>query len=280
MDIAFLGLGRMGRELVPHLIDAGHRVTVWNRSPEAAETIGRRGARVARTAADAVAEVDAVVSVLFGPEAVRETITEARLPWRPGTLWIDVTTVSPADATEFAERASAAGIRYVAAPVVGSLAPARAGTLAVLVGGEHAAARDAKRIVGLWADQEKLRTFDTPAAATAAKLVANLALAVSMETLSEALRLGRAAGLSDDDVLATLSLTAIAPLAAQKGALVTAGDFDDAQFTAEALAKDARLMLATSDVPLPAVALVAAELQRAIEAGHGDKDFSVIARDR
>lgn len=280
MDIAFLGLGRMGRELVPHLIDAGHRVTVWNRSPEAAETIGRRGARVARTATDAVAEVDAVVSVLFGPEAVRETITEAGLPWRPDTLWIDVTTVSPADATEFAEWASAAGIRYVAAPVVGSLAPARAGTLAVLVGGEHAAARDAKRIVGLWADQEKLRTFDTPAAATAAKLVANLALAVSMETLSEALRLGRAAGLSDDDVLATLSLTAIAPLAAQKGALVTAGDFDDAQFTAEALAKDARLMLATSDVPLPAVALVAAELQRAIEAGHGDKDFSVIARDR
>ncbi|MBN9629137.1 MAG: NAD(P)-dependent oxidoreductase [Actinobacteria bacterium] len=280
MDIAFLGLGRMGRELVPHLIDAGHRVTVWNRSPEAAETIGRRGARVARTAADAVAEVDAVVSVLFGPEAVRETITEARLPWRPGTLWIDVTTVSPADATEFAERASAAGIRYVAAPVVGSLAPARAGTLAVLVGGEHAAARDAKRIVGLWADQEKLRTFDTPAAATAAKLVANLALAVSMETLSEALRLGRAAGLSDDDVLATLSLTAVAPLAAQKGALVTAGDFHEAQFTAEALAKDARLMLATSDLPLPAVALVAAELQRAIEAGHGDKDFSVIARDR
>ncbi len=86
----------MGRELVPHLIDAGRRVTVWNRSPEAAETIG---AHVAATAAEAVAEADAVVSVLFGPEAVRETITEAALPWRPGMLWIDVTTVSPADAT-------------------------------------------------------------------------------------------------------------------------------------------------------------------------------------
>ncbi|WP_426623693.1 NAD(P)-dependent oxidoreductase [Leifsonia sp. McL0607] len=280
MDIAFLGLGRMGRELVPHLIDAGHRVTVWNRSPEAAETIGRRGARVAASAAEAVTQADAVVSVLFGPEAVRETITEAGLPWRPGTLWIDVTTVSPADATEFAERAADAGIRYVASPVVGSLAPARAGALAVLVGGEHDAARDAKRIVTLWADQDKLRTFDSPAAASGAKLVANLALAVSMETLSEALRLGRAAGLSDDDVLSTLSLTAIAPLAAQKGALVTAGEYDDAQFTAEALAKDTRLMLATADVPLPAVALVAAELQRAIDAGQGDKDFSVIARDR
>lgn len=280
MDIAFLGLGRMGRELVPHLIDAGHRVTVWNRSPEPAETIGRRGARVAGSAAEAVSDADAVVSVLFGPEAVRETITDAGLPWRPGTLWIDVTTVSPADAAEFAESAASAGIRYVASPVVGSLAPARAGALAVLVGGEHDAVRDAKRIVTLWADQEKLRSFDSPGAATAAKLVANLALAISMEALSEALRLGRAAGLSDDDVLATLSLTAIAPLAGQKGALVTAGDYDDAQFTADALAKDARLMLATADVPLPAVALVAAELQRAIDAGQGEKDFSVIARDR
>lgn len=211
---------------------------------------------------------------------MRETLLDAELPWRPRTLWIDVTTVSPDDAAGFADRAADLGIRYVASPVVGSLAPAREGALAVLVGGEHDAVRDAKRIVGLWADQEKLRTFDSPAAAAGAKLVANLALAIAMEGLSEALRLGRAAGLSDDDVLATLSLTAIAPLAAMKGPLVTAGDYDDAQFTADALAKDARLMLATADVPLPAVALVAAELQRAIDAGQGGKDFSVIARDR
>lgn len=280
MDIAFLGLGRMGRELVPHLIDAGHRVTVWNRSPGPAETIGRRGARVAETAAEAVADADAVVSVLFGPDAVRETILDAALPWRPGALWIDVTTVSPADASEFADRAAALGIRYAAAPVVGSLGPARAGALAVLVGADPDTARDAKRIVALWADPEKLKTFDTPAAAATAKLVANLVLAISMEALSEALRLGRAAGLTDDEVLETLSLTAIAPLAAAKGPLVAAGEFDDAQFTADALGKDTRLMLATADAPLPAVALVAAELQRAIDAGQGEKDFSVIARDR
>jgi 3-hydroxyisobutyrate dehydrogenase len=279
MDIAFLGLGRMGRELVPHLIDAGHRVTVWNRSPEAAAPIGRRGARVAATAAEAIAEAEVVVSVLIGPDAVRETVLDAGLPWRPGALWIDVTTVSPADAAEFADRAAGLGIRYAAAPVVGSLAPARAGALAVLIGAEHDTARDATRIVEVWADPAKLRTFGTPAAAAAAKLVANLALAVSMEALSESLRLGRAAGLSDDDVLHTLSLTAIASLAATKGPLVVAGEFDDAQFTADALAKDTRLMLATADVPLPAVALVAAELQRAIDAGRGEKDFSIIARD-
>lgn len=280
MDIAFLGLGRMGRELVPHLIDAGHRVTAWNRSPGPAETIGRRGARIAASAAEAVEGADAVISVLFGPETVREVVLDGSLPWRPGALWIDVTTVAPADASDFAGWAREAGIRYVHSPVVGSLAPARAGALAVLIGGDQDAAREARRLVALWADPDKLRLFDAPAKAAAAKLVANLALAVSMEALSESLRLGRAAGLDGDEVLQTLSLTAIAPMAAMKGRLVTAGDFDDAQFSAAALAKDTRLMLATSEAPLPAVALVAAELQRAVEAGEGDKDFSVIARDR
>ncbi|WP_348787364.1 NAD(P)-dependent oxidoreductase [Leifsonia sp. NPDC080035] len=280
MDITFLGLGRMGRELVPHLIDAGHRVTAWNRSPGPTEAIGRRGARIAGTAAEAVDGAEAVVSVLFGPETVREVIVDGSLPWRPGALWIDVTTVSPEDATAFADFAAEAGIRYVHSPVVGSLAPARAGALAVLIGGEHDAAREARRLVALWADPDKLRTFDAAPKAAASKLVANLALAVSMEALAEALRLGRSAGLDGDEVLQTLSLTAIAPMAAMKGRLVTAGEFDDAQFSAAALAKDTRLMLATSDTPLPAVALVAAELQRAVEAGDGEKDFSIIARDR
>jgi 3-hydroxyisobutyrate dehydrogenase len=279
MNIAFLGLGRMGRELVPHLIDSGHHVTVWNRSPEPAEAIGRRGATVAATAADAVSGAEAVISVLFGPDTVREVIVGGDLPFTAGTLWIDITTVSPADATEFAEWAAGAGIRYVHSPVIGSLAPARAAALGVLVGGEPEAAREASRLVALWADPNKLRMLDTPAKAATGKLVANLALAVSMESLIEALRLGDSGGLSTDDVLNTLAITAAAPIAAMKGATVVSHNFDDAQFSAAALAKDTRLMLATSQRPLPAVALVSAALERAVESGDGEKDFSVIADD-
>lgn len=280
MDIALLGLGRMGRELVTHLIDAGHNVSAWNRSPEPTETVGRRGATIASSPAEAVEGADAILTVLFGPDAVRSIVIEQALPIPRGALWIDVTTVAPADADEFASRAAPAGIRYVHSPVVGSLAPARAGSLAVLIGGEHDAVRQARGIVGLWADPDKIRTFDTPAKAAAAKLVANLALAISMEALSESLRLGEAGGLTPDEVLGLLSLTSIAPIAAMKGPVVSSGDFDDTQFSAALLAKDLRLMLATADTPLPAAALVAAELQRAIDAGHGEKDFSVIARDR
>lgn len=280
MDIALLGLGRMGRELVTHLIDAGHHVTAWNRSPGPTETVGRRGATIASSPAEAVNGADAVLTALFGPDAVRETVLDASLPIPPGALWIDVTTVAPSDAEDFAQWAASGGIRYVHSPVVGSLAPARAGSLAVLIGGEHDAARQARGIVSLWADPDKIRTFDTPAKAAAAKLVANLALAISMEALSETLRLGAAGGLSADEVLGLLPLTAIAPIAAMKGPVVRSGEFDDTQFSAALLAKDLRLMIATADVPLPAAALLAAELQRAVDAGHGEKDFSVIARDR
>lgn len=280
MKIAFLGLGRMGRELVTHLIDNGHQVTVWNRSPGPAEEVGRRGARVAPSAAEAVADADAVVSVLFGPETVREVIVAGGLPFLPGALWIDVTTVSPADADDFSAWAAERGLAYAHSPVIGSLAPARAGSLAVLIGGETDAVRAARRVVGLWADPDKLRTFPAAHDAAAAKLVANLALAVGTEALAEALRLGTSAGLSAEQALETLSLTPLAALAATKGPVVASGDYTDAQFSAAALAKDTRLMLSSADVPLPAVALVAAELQRAVDAGRGEEDFSVIASDR
>ncbi|GAB3576578.1 NAD(P)-binding domain-containing protein [Leifsonia lichenia] len=278
MNIAFLGLGRMGRELVPHLIDAGHRVTVWNRSPQPAQSMGRRGAQVASTAADAVDGAEAVVSALFGPDAVREVIVDGGLPFASGAVWIDVTTVSPADADAFSAWASDAAVNYVHSPVIGSLAPARAAALGVLIGGEQDAARKARTIVALWADPNKLRMLDTPAQAATGKLVANLALAVSFEGLVEALRLGESGGLSAAQVLDTLGITALSPIAAMKGAPVVAGDFDDTQFSAALLAKDTRLMLATSHDPLPAVALVSAALQDAVDAGDGEKDFSVIAR--
>jgi 3-hydroxyisobutyrate dehydrogenase len=279
MNIAFLGLGRMGRELVPHLLDAGHQVTAWNRSPGPAESIGRRGARIAPSAAEAVEGADAVVSALFGPDTVREVILNGSLPFAADALWVDVTTVAPADATEFSTWAKSVGVRYVHSPVIGSLAPARAGKLGVLVGGEQEAARAARTIVALWADPDKLRMLDSPAKAATGKLIANLALAVSAEALIESLRLGAAGGLEPREVLDTLGITTIAPIAAMKGETIVGAKFDDTQFSAALLAKDTRLMLATSAEPLPAVALVADALQRAVDDGDGEKDFTVIARE-
>ncbi len=277
MRISFIGLGRMGRELVVHLIDAGHEVTVWNRSAPAAEEVGERGATVAQTAADAVAGAEVVVSALFGPDAVREVIVDGGLPFVPSALWIDVTTVAPADATAFADWASKAGVRYVHSPVIGSLAPARAGRLAVLVGGDPDAAKEAAGIVSVWADPDKLRMIDSAAKAATGKLIANLALAVSMEGLVEALRLGHSNHLSTDEVLSTLALSTLAPLAAGKGDTIRERAFDDTQFSVDLLLKDTRLMIASSRSPLPAVSVVHEALEDASRDGRGEMDIAVIA---
>jgi 3-hydroxyisobutyrate dehydrogenase len=277
MKISFIGLGRMGRELVVHLIDAGHEVTVWNRSAPAAEEMEARGATVAGSAAAAVDGAEVVVSALFGPDTVREVILDAGLPFAPSALWIDVTTVAPVDAAAFAAWAADAGVRYVHSPVIGSLAPARAGRLAVLVGGDPAAAKEAAGIVSVWADPDKLRMVDTAPKAATGKLIANLALAVSLEGLVEALRLGHSNDLSTEDVLATLTLTTLAPIAGAKGDMIRERAFDDTQFSVDLLLKDTRLMIASSRVPLPAVSTVYEALEDASLDGRGEKDIAVLA---
>ena len=277
MKIAFLGLGRMGRELAAHLLGDEHELVVWNRTPSAGDDLVRRGATLAPTADAAVDGAATIVTVLFGPETVREVVTEAELPIGEGQLWIDITTVAPADATSFARWSAERGARFVHSPVIGSLAPARAGRLGVLVGGDADAVDAATPIVSRWADPDRLRLYDTPAKAAAAKLVANLAIAATAQGLVEALRLGRSGDLGVDEVLTALGGTLLSPIANLKGEMIRHGTFGDTQFSAALLAKDVRLMLHTSDDPLPAAAVAFESLDEACRAGHADDDFSVIA---
>lgn len=163
--------------------------------------------------------------------------------------------------------------------MVGSLGPARAGTLGVILGGQRSAVDDALAITNLWADPDRVRRFDSPAKAATAKLVANLAVAVSMQGLIEALRLGHAGGLTTEEVVTGLDKTPLAAITAIKSSTIRAGSFADTQFSANALAKDTRLMLDTSPAALPAVRVAQLSLADAQAAGLGEQDVSVIARD-
>jgi 3-hydroxyisobutyrate dehydrogenase len=279
VKIAFLGLGRMGRELVTHLLVNGHDVTVWNRTASATQSSAQRGARVAHSAEEAVTDAEIVLTALFGPDTVRSVVTEADLPISEGALWIDVTSVSPADADSFADWASARRVRYAHSPVTGSVGPARAGTLGVILGGDAEAVAAATPIVSLWAGQGRLRTYPTPAKAATAKLVANLTVGVAMQAFVEALRLGHAGGLSTEEVITALDKTTLSVIKDLKGETVLRERFADTQFSASLLHKDTRLMLRTSRTPLPAVTALFASLEEAIRAGRGGDDFSVIAAD-
>ncbi|MET0953171.1 MAG: NAD(P)-dependent oxidoreductase [Aeromicrobium sp.] len=277
MKVTVLGLGRMGRELVNHIIDAGHDVTVWNRSPEACRPAVDRGARQSSSAAGAVDGAEVVVSVLFGPETVREVVLDGVDTFAPGALWVDVTTIGPADARDQAAWASERQVRYVQSPVLGTVAPARAGALGVLLGGESLDIAAAREITDLWADPERVFELETAEQAAAGKLAVNLGLAVAMQGLAEAIRVGSSAGLPTRDLLEIVVKTPLAGIAAAKGETVLSGDYGDAQFTVDALAKDIGLMVDTIR-PLPAAEAVQARLLAAQEAGSGDSDFSVIAQ--
>jgi 3-hydroxyisobutyrate dehydrogenase len=277
MKIALLGVGRMGHELGVHLLQAGHEVTAWNRTAAAAEGLRHAGATQAPSPEDAVRNADVVMTVLFGPDTVREVVLSG-LEIPAEAVWFDVTTVSPEDAREFADYASAAGIRYVHGPVIGSLAPARAGQLGVLLGGAEEDIDVVEPLATLWGDAERLRRVATPSDAATGKLLANLALGVTLQGLVEALRLGKANGLDAAAVLDLLKGTGLGVIAGMKGPVITAGTFGNTQFSADLLAKDARLMLRSTPDPLPAVTAVLQSLTEAQRAGAGDDDIAVIAK--
>ena len=281
MRIAFLGLGRMGRELVRHLLDnESYDLVLWNRTTASREVFAGTRAVLADTAEEAIQGTDVVITCLFGPDAVRQVVL-----WGPpiaeGTLWIDISTVGPRMAAECAAWAKEKKIDYVHSPVLGSLGPAKAKDLGVLIGGESADARTrARQIVKLWADPDRIIEYDEAEKAATGKLVVNYGLAVGMQALIEAVRVGEAGGLTEDEALQLVSLpkTPLSIIAGMKGAVLKSRDYTDTQFSTNLLAKDVDLMLGLAEgQAVPALTAAFAALEHARRSGHGEDDFSSMA---
>ena len=268
----------MGTELALKLVD-DHELTVWNRTAEKTEPLVERGASAAATPAEAVDGAELVITSLFGPDTVREVVIEPGLI-PEGVSWADATTVSPTDAAAFAEAVPG----YVHTPVVGSLPPAREGKLGVYVGGADASRRrTVSTVVAPWAaaNPSRLKEVDTAAGAATGKLLANLALAVTIEGFKEALLLGQSQGLNEEQVVDMLGSTGLEFIVnMKKSFLLGERSVAPGDFTADAIAKDARLMLASAETDLPAVAAALASLEAQQEAGRGDEDFSTVVVNR
>ncbi|NME89142.1 NAD(P)-dependent oxidoreductase [Corynebacterium stationis] len=272
MKIAFLGTGRMGSELALHVMKS-HEVTVWNRTPERAQPLVDEGAQLADSPAAAVDGAEVIITSLFGPDDIREVvISQDLIP--QGVTWIDTTTVSPEAAREFADAVDS----YVHAPVVGSLIPARNGELGVYVGTPDDARREvALEIARPWAGENKLIGVDSAAKAATGKLLANLALSVTAQGVLEALALGEAEGLGEEETLKMLDITGLAFMKNMKAPFIL-GERETApgDFTVDALCKDSKLMVDTAKQEMPAVQAAIKNFERQQELGHGDEDFSSI----
>ena len=272
MRVAFLGLGRMGAAMAAHVARAGHDLTVWNRTPGKAGDLVALGAREAASVADAVGGAKIVVTMLFGPDAVREVLAEARPHLGDTTLVVESSTIGPAVAREVSK-----GLRFVDAPVVGSVGPATDGTLGVLVGGSAEDYAAAEPLLHLWGDPERVRHLGAVGAGSALKLVVNLTLGVAMGGVGEALRLAADLGVDRRDALDVVAMGPLGMSVNSKRTMLDSGEFTPVGFSLDLMAKDLDLALHAADGDLALTRMALAAARDAIASGHGMDDYASLA---
>ncbi len=194
--IGFIGLGNMGGPMALNLLKNGHQLKVFDLSEDAMQKLGSQGAQLASDAADAVSDVEAVVTMLPAGEHVRaiyqgkDGILGAA---SQGTLFMDCSTIDVATARAVGEVAEEAGMMMVDAPVSGGVAAAEAGTLTFMVGGSESAFERAQPILG--AMGQKIIHAGPSGAGQAAKVCNNMLLGITMIGTCEAFLLADRLGL-------------------------------------------------------------------------------------
>ena len=275
MKIAFCGLGRMGVPMAARLLDAGHDLRVWNRSPGKAGALVDAGATEAGSPAEAAAGAEVVVTMLADPAAVEDVVSSADL--RAGTTLVEMSTIGPG-----AVRSLAAGlpegVDVLDAPVLGSIPQATEGTLKIFVGGDAEVFERRRPVLEAMGTPRHLGPLG---AGAAMKLVANSTLGALMTGLAEALALADGLGLAEADVLDILSESPIGVTAKGKRPLIESGVYTP-NFTLGLAAKDLRLVMeaaAAAGVELRLASAARSWFERADEHGLGDLDYSAVIAD-
>ena len=204
---AFIGLGTMGYPMAGHLARAGHKVTVYNRTPaKAAQWQTEYAGLVAATPATAaqhaafvftcVGNDDDLRQVVAGPQGIFSTAA-------PGTIIIDHTTTSAIVARELAAQAAAKGLHFIDAPVSGGQAGAQNGKLTVMAGGDPDAYAKAEPVIGAFSASVKL--LGPSGYGQLTKMVNQICIAGLVQGLSEGIHFAKHAGLDVEQVIDVIS---------------------------------------------------------------------------
>jgi 3-hydroxyisobutyrate dehydrogenase len=244
-SVAFLGLGVMGYPMAGHLARAGHRVTVYNRSPARSEAwVAEYGGRQAPTPQVAAAEADLVFACVGNDDDVRAVTTAANGAFhgmRPGTVFVDHTTASADVARELNAEAHRRGFEFVDAPVSGGNLGAVNGALTVMCGGDEAALARAQPAMLAYAKAVSL--LGASGAGQLAKMVNQIAIAGLLQGLAEAIAFGEKSGLDMKAVLAVIGKGAAQSWQMdQRGPTMIDGRFDFG-FAVDWMRKDLGLVL-------------------------------------
>ena len=275
--VGLIGLGNMGTAIAERLLDAGFPLVVNNRTPAKAEALGALGAEVATTPEKLAEQVDVVLTSLANDAAFEDVAGRVIAAARPGTVLVDMSTVSPDASARIASLADMASVRYLRAPVSGNPSVVRAGNLSFIVSGaddDIARVEPVIRAIG-----PTVHRVGDGEQARIVKLAINLMIAGLAQLMSEALVLGEAADVPRAALLEVMGSSAVgAPFVKYKTEPLVRDDFS-ATFTTALMEKDIDLALdaaAAAGVELPLTREMKSHLHAAIEAGYADDDFIVL----
>ncbi|MFO7172705.1 MAG: NAD(P)-dependent oxidoreductase [Bacillota bacterium] len=281
MQIAFLGLGAMGAPMARNLIRAGYRLTVWNRTPERAAPLVAEGARQAPTPREAAAGCGVIITMLADPDAVRGVAggPDGLLAGAArGAIWIDASTIGPTAARELAAQAAGYGVRFLDAPVLGSVPQAEAGELVFLVGGDREVLEEVRPVLS--AMGRAIHHMGVAGQGAAAKIVSNMLTGAYLELLGEGLGLAERLGLDREQMLELIRQGPFgAPILERKVEILRTGTFRPAHFYLRLMRKDLELALAESQrvgLPVPSARSALGVYRDAEVAGRGDEDFAAV----
>ena len=282
MDIGFIGLGNMGAPMARRLVEAGHRLTVYDTRQETIGDLAARGAVAARSPAEVADAAETVMASLPTPDIVLEVVTGARgvIEGKRVRRFVDLSTTGSMMAQRIFALLQARDIVQIDSPVSGGVRGAEKGTLAVMVSGrraEVAKVEPALAVIG-----KVFFIGEKPGAGQTMKLVNNVLSATAVAATAEALVTGAKAGLDARIMLDVINAGSGRNTATEDKypRCVLPGTFD-VGFTAGLMNKDVKLFLSESEalgVPTQVIEAVARLLQLTCDELGSDADLSTVVR--
>ena len=278
--VGFIGLGLMGSRLARRLDSFGWRVRAWNRSPEPAEQLSKWGLPIASSIADLVTGSDVILSSLANDAAVRSVYLDKGGVFsvaEPGTVILEMSTISPGLSRELHLEARARGVKLLDVAISGSTPAVEAGTITLLAGGEK---ETFEQCVPLFESIARQWFLVGPGSfGIQMKLVVNLLLGLDMQGLAEAVSLGDHLQIDRNTLLHILSRTAvIAPAMAGKITKIKDGNYSP-EFPLRLMSKDMDLVMDAAretGADLPAASIAQSVLAANVHT-IGDLDIAAIA---
>lgn len=278
---AFLGMGLLGSNFVKAMIKKGDQVQVWNRTKEKAKALEADGAKAFDNVAEAVKGVATIHLTLKDDNTVDEVLSLASEGFEPGVIIIDHTTTSAKGAVDRTAAWKAKGFTYLHAPVFMGPQNALESTGNMLVSGDQEVIRKVEPELSKMTG--KLINFGTTEGKAAGmKLTGNLFLLTMTAGIADTLTFAKALGIPAGDVSALFD--SWNPAAAMPSRLkrITTGNFTQPSWELNMARKDAGLMLAAAaeqNARLSLIPAIADLMDQWIDKGHGNDDWSVIAKD-